>query len=264
MGFEVGNRWKIVLFATGFNLLFEYSMRGINNLVVQPVLPLILFTAYFTYFTMLEDLIVRYRLKDYHLIVASFFFGTVYVCLVSGAAFSAPRVLGINWGSLLFINLVWWGALQAVMTLYIANRVVPRDWDHPLLSKTGWGVMLFLNGMVVLLFQLSGVIPQGTLTGIIVMSIILVITAVIFWRILPEKSQRPSYPDFERSRAMDYLSVATAFIFFVCAVFLIFDPTKLGASNVNLLSVQIVLVWTTILAIIMLVYRLYSKRAISV
>ena len=30
--------WKILLVTTAFNLLFEYSMTGINNLRVQPVL----------------------------------------------------------------------------------------------------------------------------------------------------------------------------------------------------------------------------------
>lgn len=94
------------------------------------------------------------------------------------------------------------------------------------------------------------------------MIIILIVSAVIFWRILPEKDERSSIREFEKRRLMDYLSAITVIIFLVCAVFLIFDPTRLGASNVNLLSAQIVTVWTTILAVIMLVYRLYSKRSI--
>ncbi|MEM2145167.1 MAG: hypothetical protein QW279_07395 [Candidatus Jordarchaeaceae archaeon] len=262
--FDIGNRWKIVLVATGFNLLFEYSMRGINNLPKQPVLPLILFAAYFTYFTMLEDLIVRFKLRDYHLILASFFFGTIYVCLVSGAAFTPPLILGINWGYLLFINLVWWGALQAVMTFYIANRLAPRDWNHPVLSKKGWGLMLILNGFIVLLFQLSGVIPYGNPVGIIVMSIILIATAFIFKKLLPSKDERAYSLEFKKIRLMDYLSIFTTTVFLVCAMFLIFDPSRLGASNVNLTAVRIVSVWTTILSIIMVAYRWYNKRPISI
>lgn len=150
------------------------------------------------------------------------------------------------------------------MTFYIANRLAPRDWNHPLLSKKGWGVMLFLNWLVIVLFQLSGVIPKATLQGVIMMILILIVTAVIFWRILPGKDERSSYREFEKSRVMDYLSAITVIIFLVCAVFLIFDSTRLGASNVNLLSTQIVMVWTTIIAVIILVYRLYSKRSIPV
>ena len=261
MDFELSNRWEIVLVATGFNLLFEYSMRGVNNLLVQPVLPFILFTAYFTYFTMLEDLIVRYRLKDYPLIVVSFFFGTVYVCLVSGAAFTPPLVLGVNWPSLLFVNLVWWGALQAVLTFYIANRVAQRDWNHPRFSKKGWALTLLLNGAVVVLFQLSGYVPKGTVAGMVSMVIVLIATLIIFWRILP-KDERV-YVEFERSRLMDYLSVITVAVF-VVSMFLVFDPTRLVASNVNLTAVRIVTVWTAILAVIMLAYRLYSKKEIPV
>jgi hypothetical protein len=44
------NHWKIVFAAVGFNLLFEYSMRGINNLLVRPLLTLFLFLANFPYF----------------------------------------------------------------------------------------------------------------------------------------------------------------------------------------------------------------------
>ena len=38
-------------------------MRGINDLLTHPVLLLFLFGVYFPYFTMLEDLIVRYKLS---------------------------------------------------------------------------------------------------------------------------------------------------------------------------------------------------------
>lgn len=262
--FETSSGWKIILIATGFNLLFEYSMRGINNLVVQPFLPPILFTAYFTYFTMLEDLIVRYNLKDYHLIVVAFFFGTIYKSLVSGTAVMPPLILGINWGSLLHTNLVWWGPLQTVMALYMANRLTPRDWNHSLLSKKGWGAMLALNGSVVLLFQLSGSIPKITLVGVIVMATILIVTALLFRRILPGKYERSSPLMFKKDRVMDYLNAFTVIIFFVCAVFLIHDPIKAGTSNVNRTSLQIVMVWTTILALVLLVYRLYTKRSIPV
>lgn len=256
--------WKIVLIATAFNLLFEYSMRGINSLRVQPVLPLVLFTTYFTLFTMLEDLIVRYRLKDYHLVVAAFSYGAVYQSLVSGAAFIPPVILGINWGGVLFVILVWWGALQNVTTFYIANRLAPRDWNRRLLSKIGWAAMLLLNGLMVLLFQSSGVIPKGSSLGMVVMALILIVGVAGFWRILPNKEERSLTPEFRRDRVMDYLSIITIIIFLVCAIFLTFDPTKHGASRVNWTSTRIVAGWTVILALTMLTRRLYSRRPVSV
>lgn len=256
--------WKIVLIATAFNLLFEYSMRGINNLQVQPVLPLVLFTTYFTLFTMLEDLIVRFRLKDYHLMAAAFSYGAVYQSLVSGAAFIPPLILGINWGGVLFVILVWWGALQNVMTFYIANRLAPRDWNRRRLSKIGWAAMILLNGLMVLLFQLSGVIPRGSPSGMVVMVLILIVSVAGFWRILPGREERSLTPEFRKDKVMDYLSILTVVVFFVCAVFFTFDPVRHGASRVNWTSTRIVVGWSIILALIMLTYRLYSKRPISV
>jgi len=256
--------WKIVLAATAFNLLFEYSMRGINNLRVQPVLPLVLFTTYFTLFAMLEDLIVRYRLKDYHLMVAAFSYGAVYQSLVSGAAFIPPVILGINWGGVLFVILMWWGALQNVMTFYIANRLAPRDWTRQRLSKIGWVAMLLLNGLMVLLFQSSGLIPKGSPLGMVVMALILIAGVAAFWRILPKKEERSLTPEFRRDRAMDCLGIITVIIFLVCAVFLTFDPTKHGASRVNWTSTRIIVGWTIILALTMLTHRLYSRKPISI
>lgn len=261
---DMNSSWKTVLIATGFNLLFEYSMRGVNNLLVQRALPLILFTAYFTLYTMLEDLIVRFRLKDYHLMVTAFFFGTVYQFLVSGAAILPPMRLGVNWTSLLFVVIVWWGVLQSVITFYIANRLAPRDWNHRRLSKAGWATALFLNGLVVMLFQLSGAIPKATASQIAVMGVIVFISALIFRRILPGENERSSPMPFKRSIALDFLSALTAVLFFICAVFLTFDPIKANTSNVNATATTIVIRWTIILAFIVLVYRLYSKRPIPV
>ena len=34
---SIDNRERLVLVATGFNLLFEYSLRGINGFLLQPL-----------------------------------------------------------------------------------------------------------------------------------------------------------------------------------------------------------------------------------
>lgn len=256
--------WRTILIATWFNLLFEYSMRGINNLLVQPLLPIVLVTVYFTLFTMLEDLIVRFRLRDYHLMVAALFFGTAYQFLVSGTAILPPMMLGVNWGHLLFVVVIWWGILQSIMTFYIANRLAPRDWNHRKLSKVGWATALFFNGLMVLLFQLSRAIPRATISQIIIMGIIMTSSALVFRRTLPSENEHASPISFNQSVLLDILSALTMVIFFICAVFLTFDPIKAYTSNVNATSTAIVVRWTTILALIVLVYRFYSKRPISV
>ena len=43
---SIDNRERLFLVATGFNLLFEYSLRGINGFLLQSLLLPILFIAY--------------------------------------------------------------------------------------------------------------------------------------------------------------------------------------------------------------------------
>ncbi|MGQ9538106.1 MAG: hypothetical protein ACUVTE_00760 [Candidatus Bathycorpusculaceae bacterium] len=199
------NRWKTVSAATAFNMLFEYSMRGVNNLSVQPLLPFVLFTVYFSLYTMVEDLIAKYRLKDYHLIMAAFFFGTAYQFLVSGSALLQPSFLGVDWTNLVFVVVVWWGNLQSIVTFYFANRIAPRDWNHRL-SKKGWAAALIINCLMIMLFQFSGAIPKPAIPQLTIMLLVMASAAVLFTTALP-KSISNSSPTFNRSRFMDFLQL---------------------------------------------------------
>lgn len=125
----MSNRLQLTLVATLFNVLFEYALRGINAFLARPFFIVIMFTAYFTLFTLQDGLIRRYHLRDYHLFILAFTYGMVYQCLFSGVAFQEPTFLGINWGQVLFTLIFWWGTVQSVLTFYIANRVVARDWS---------------------------------------------------------------------------------------------------------------------------------------
>ncbi|MEM3641898.1 MAG: hypothetical protein QXH37_08270 [Candidatus Bathyarchaeia archaeon] len=255
--------WGTVLVATAFNLLFEYSMRGVNNFLVQPVLPFILFTIYFTLYTMLDDMIARYRLRDIHLMVIAFFHGTAYQFLVSGTALLPPLILGVNWLNLLFVIMVWWGVLQSVVTFYIANRIAPRDWTHKL-SKKGWVVALSLNALMILMFQSSGVIPKVNIVQIFWMVVIMTGSAAMLKAMISKAKGRDHHMLFNRSLVLDVLCILTASIFLFCAFFLTFDPIKINTSNVNATSTAIVVRWSIILALALLGYRLLSKKSISV
>jgi len=263
-GHKPGGWWTLILIATGFNLLFEYALRGINNLQTQPYLPVILTVIYLVYFTMLEDLIVRFRLNDVHLMVITFFFGTVYISFISGVAFISPTAAGINWGRLLYINLIWWGALQGVLTFYIANRLSLRDWGHRRLGWIGWSVAILVNLVVIRMFQRSELIPKARPTGLIAVLIVLAATLVLFRLMVPRTASQAAPPEFKRSLFLDGLAALTTLFFLFAAVFLTFDPIQAGTSNVNAASLRLVSIWTAVLAVFMLGYRLYSRRGISV
>lgn len=260
-GVHLNRSWLTVLAATGFNLLFEYSMRGINNFLKQPFLPIFLFTAYFSLYTMINDLIARYRLRDYHLLALAFFFGTAYQFLVSGAALVQPQALGINWTSMLFVVVVWWGIVQSVLTFYFATRLAPRDWSFRL-TKAGWVGALGLNVFTVLVFQRSPAIPKVKGLELAIMAAIMVVAFVAF-RVLLSKSLRTD-SRASRSILMDVVSSLTVAIFFMSAVFLTFDPVHLKTSNVNATASAVVTLWTIILALAIVFYRLATKRSIAV
>lgn len=258
----LGNRWIIILIATFFNLLFEYSLRGINNALSQPFLPLLLFFIYFTLFTMVEDLIVRFRLRDSQLMILSFFYGTIYCAWISGILFLPPvSIGGIRWIELLYVNLVWWGSLQAVLTFYLANLLSPREWNHSRLSKKGWAVCLMIQAMAFYLFQKSGLLPHGSPTGTFTILIILAVSLAIF--LLTLKKENEIQP-FQKSTFLNLLSILTILIFIVCAFFLTKDPILSATSQVNATSLRIVRLWTLILAILLWTYRFWSKKRISV
>jgi len=63
---------------------------------------------------------------------------------------------------------------------------------------------------------------------------------------------------------MNYLTGLSVLIFIICAVFLTFDPTQYVASNVNRTATSVVVSWSILSALIMLGYRLHSKKPIPV
>lgn len=267
MSYESVSRWKTVLVAVGFNLLFEYSMRGINDLLRHPALPFFLFLVYFSYFTLVEDLIVKYRLQDYHLLLIGFFFGTAFTLFVPATQFVEPQAFGINWSTLLFVNFVWWGMIQGVLTFYLANRLFPRNWNHKLLSRAQQAAVLVILIIVGLMFRISILlnmpeVPQISLEAYGVIASLLLISALVFWKMLPRDISEISVP--RKERFLDVLTAATLFLFAFCALFLIHDPTYINVHSVNQTSVHIVTFWTLIVALLMLIHRLCIRRSIPV
>ncbi|MEM3696923.1 MAG: hypothetical protein QXQ94_05385 [Candidatus Bathyarchaeia archaeon] len=264
---NVLNRWKIVFVAVSFNLLFEYSMRGINNLLVHSILPFFLFLVYFPYFVLVEDLITRYRFRDYHLLLVGFFFGTAFTLFVPATQFVEPQAFGINWLALFFVNFVWWGAVQGVLTFYLANRLFPRNWNHKLLSKVQQTAFLAVLIIVGLAFRISIQLnmpeaPRISPSAYIIVAFLLIITALAFRKVLPRSVSE--IPVYRKERFLDVLAAATIGIFVFCAVFLIHDPTYINVHGVNQTAVRVVTFWTGIVALLMFVYRLYAHRSIPI
>jgi hypothetical protein len=260
------NHWKIVFAAVGFNLLFEYSMRGVNNLVAKPLMPLFLFLVYFPYFTILEDFITKYRLKDYNIVIAGFFFGTAFTLFVPSTQFVEPQAFGINWTAFLFVNFFWWGIIQGVLTFYIATRLFPRNWNHKLLSRVQKTVLLAMLIIVGLLYRINIQLnmpqaPQIRPEAYLTIAIMLVITAFIFRKAIPK--QTVATPQW-KEKIIDLTSALTILLFLFCAVFLTQDPTQINVHSVNATATRIVTLWTTISTLIIVSHRIYTRRPIPI
>jgi hypothetical protein len=259
-----GRQWPLILAATGFNLLFEYSLRGVNAIIQAPLTLVALFIFYATLFTILENMVVEFRLRDYHLVIAAFFYGTIYEFLASWALFYKPGFLDINWMTLFFINLVMWGSLQGVFTFYLANRVAPRAARPRLISGGEWFLLLFLNIIALLGVRAGEKLPPPNAVQWIALLVVLVISAFIFNRSLLKQEWRTAYVPFRKSMVLDIVAIITVVIFIICALFL--TPSQVFPYRViyDIAALRIDLVWVTTVAVILLIYRVLKGEAIPV
>ncbi len=267
---SIGNHWKIVLYSTLFNFLFEYAVRGFDNTLEIPILLFGIIGIYFTYFILLEDLIVRFRLKDYELFLIAFFYCLIGMVLNSGYIFWEPGpfqpnylIFGVNYLVIIFVCIFWWSEFQTVLTFYFANRISPRDWDQPFLGRKGWILTLFLNALFLSLFFLSGKIVYGRIEGYISMFIMWVVFGIICY-IMLKKKDRNEPLKFESSKILDIIMISTIILSIFNAIFLIKDPVIIGASHVNSLALRITILWSLLLGIFVIFYRILSKKPISV
>jgi hypothetical protein len=259
-----GRQWPLILAATGFNLLFEYSWRGADSILQEPLLLLALFILYATLFTILEDLVVEFRLRDYHIVIAAFFYGTIYEFFGSGALFYQPGFLDINWMTLFFANLVLWGSLQGVFTFYLANRVAPRAPRSRLIAGREWSLLIFLNFVALWGVRSGGNLPAPDTYQWIALLAILVISAFILYRTIRKKEWRAAYIPFRKSMILDLVGIITVIIFVISALFLTNSQFLPYTAIYDITAWRIDFVWVLTVAVILLVYRVLKGESIPV
>jgi hypothetical protein len=259
----VGNRYKIALWCTLFNLLFEYSMRGINNFVRQPLLFPFLFGIYFTYFLALEDLIVRFRLGEVHILAITFFFGTFYITFATGIVFINPNWMGINIVSLLFVNVVWWGLLQAILTFYLANKITRRNWSHQVMGKVGWTIFVAYQTLMLLIFQfVNPNVPKGSTIGYFTIATIFAASLFTCYFLIERRKSKnfSGHITFKPSLVLDVLAFSSIILFLILALFFTTDPIQFGAHQINQFATRVVIFWSLLIALVMAFYR-FVKRS---
>lgn len=232
-----------------FNLVCELWVHGAVGFL-NPILTGSLMVLYSTYFLMLEDLVVRYQLRETHVLLAGVIFGLWHETFTTGSVFAPGSPLGVNPVVVVLASVFWWGIMQSVVGLYFANRLLgPRDWGHGRMGKLGWGLcLLFSLQAAQTIFRMEGSSP----TGYIVSLGLLALAVLVFVYI-----KKPGVVTaFQRSRPMDTLVVIH--------VLLCLGIGLTGGSRTNQVTQIAFVVWSVVFGVIVALIRWRTRTAISV
>ncbi|KYK32633.1 MAG: hypothetical protein HXS46_04565 [Theionarchaea archaeon] len=263
----ISNRFSLILYCAIFNLLFEYSARGLPQFISRPLFMFALFGIYFTYFSMLEDLIVRFRLKNYQIFLCAFLYGLFPIAFLTGNLFntnvySGIMLAGVNMGTLIIIGILAWGVVQGIITLYFANRLQTRDWNHPRMGKVGWTSAVLYQLLVMIYAHRNPVTPRGTPLGYLVFGLLVIVAVTLFIRSL--KIPKPSIQPFQPSKFMDFLAFGSVAIFFILGTFFISGAQIVTSQPLNLLAVTLENIWVIFCGLTFFIYRLQKKSDVVV
>lgn len=253
---KINNRLKIVLLATLFNLSFEYSLRGASILFTKPQLFISLVVTYFALYSMVEDLIVRLKLKDYQVLLLTSIYMMVYMAFITGVIFEKPYFLGINPVNLIFVGILWSGIIQGPLTFYFANRIQARDWNHPKMSTLGWSLCLLTTIFVWIIHYLGNPYKAiGLPVGYLIWGLSEAFLVVLLFLTI-KKNKSTAQVNFVKSPVLDFLAFGTFFIFLFSLFFLTRGQFISVATEVNRPALVVVNLWTVFLSTILTIFRL--------
>ena len=256
----MNSKYTIVLGCTVFNLLLEYWAHGIEYFLETWYATLMLFLLYLTYFSMLEDLIIRYRLRDYQVLNVGFIFGLLHETLNTGSVFGNQSFFGLDLTLLLLINIGWWGFLQSVLAMYFANRLSARDWTHSKMGKVGWILSIGFNAFVLVAASLDPNHPKGGFSGYVTALTVSCLAVLLFWRTLRPKDAMP----FSKSKLVDTIVVAQVVFCAIIGTLLGSGEYAIGGFARHEFVVILLVLWTLSSGLVLLVFRTLRRKSIPV
>jgi len=261
------NHFKLLFYCALFNLLFEYSARGIKQFIHRPLFVLALLGIYVTYFAMLEDLMVRFKLTNYQVFLAAFLYGLFPTAFLTGNLFNRNIyggiiIAGVNVGTAIVIGILAWGVIQGMVTLYLANRLSPRDWGRPRMGGIGWALAVGYQLVVMFVARSNPQTPRGDLLGYLVFAILEIGAAILLFKSM--KSSRPQIRPFQPSKVMDLLAFGSVILFLLLGTLFAFGPTIVTSQPLNVLAVTIENIWVFLCGIVFFVYRFWKGSDVTV
>ena len=219
-----------------------------------------LFLLYLTYFSMLEDLIIRYRLRDYQVLNVGFIFGLLHETLNTGSVFGNQAFFGLDLTLLLLINIGWWGFLQSVLAMYFANRLSARDWTHSKMRKLGWILSITFNVFVLVAASLDPNHPKGGFSGYVTALTVDFLAVLLLWKTLRHKDIMP----FNRSKLVDIVVVAQVILCVIIGTFRGFGNYAIAGFPNHGFVVILLILWTLSSGLVLLIFRVFTRESISV
>lgn len=259
-----GNRLKIIGLAVLFNLFFEYAVGGVNRLLERPVTLIALCLIYVSLFSMLEDLIRRYRITNLQIFVAAQVFGILPELYLTGSVFTEPRFLGINWLSFLTINIVWWGVLQSLVTLYFANRLIPRKWtDEDHMGWLGWSLCLGYMAVICIGSAInSPTLLRSSFDGYAIATLIQI--AGLGYLLYTVRGPNRSEYVFEPNVILDIAAFGTVVVFLGIGTFIVgFGAGRLQTGVLDSNAVLYCTIWSCLVFAGVILYYVSYKRPIT-
>ncbi len=248
---NINQKQKRILICVIYNLILEFWVHSILGFL-NPVLTISLLLLYLSYFSMLEDLIVRYKLRDHHVLLIGFIFGLFHEIFTTGSVFNEPNFLGINIVILILANVFWWGILQSIFALYFANTLVERSEVDKEMGPIGWILALSFNLLLFLGRFLEGTLPPGSVLGYIFSLIIMSVAVFLFIFIKkPEETL-----EIESIKFIDILLKFQIALCLVMGFILIFF--------IGIIALYLFIMWSVFVGIVYIIYAIKRKRFIGI
>lgn len=219
-----------------------------------------LLLLYLTYFSMLEDLVIRHRLRDYQVLNVGFIFGLLHETLNTGSVFGNQAFFGLDLTLLLLVNIGWWGFLQSVLAMYFANRFSARDWEHSRMGKVGWILSIGFNAFVLVAASLDPNHPEGGFSGYVTALTAICLAVLLFWKTLRPRNIMP----FSKSRLVDVIVVAQMVFCVIIGTFLGSGEYAIGGFPRHEFVVILLVLWTLPSGLVLLVFWILRTKSIPV
>ena len=168
----ISSKYKIILFCTIYNLIAEFSTRGIIGFFYN-LMVLWLFLAYFTFFLIILHIAYISKGSDLAILFGSITWALPIAFFSTGTPFFTGEIIGYSL-SIIIIMFFMWGMTQTWLPLYVSGKLFGWNIPDGNLSRKGWILcLLYLFGFCAFAFP-------GAIKGPIYLYVISIILMIFF------------------------------------------------------------------------------------